>query len=97
MGKQLHAPRSLEDIELNTSQKSQSVLTWAWEFRRREKIYSAHVMQLQPTLHCTDLNKYRSPQWDTYLGIALLWDELQGYYDRWDANNINIKQFDGVR
>ena len=46
MGKQLHAPRSLEDIELNTSQKSQSVLTWTWELRRPEKIYSAHVMQL---------------------------------------------------
>ena len=52
MGKQLHAPRSLEDIELNTSQKSQSVFTWTWVFRRREKIqppHSVHVMQLQPT------------------------------------------------
>ena len=69
MGKQLHAPQSLEDIELNTSQKSQSVLTWAWEFRRREKIYSAHVMQLQPTLHCTRL--YSKPAQRCCSGVAV--------------------------
>lgn len=90
MGKQLHAPRSPEDIELNTNQIG---------------IYLNLFRSIQTsekgsrTLMWCNLR-----YWSRHIEITTMRNEipisvsrsLQSYYDRWDANIIIIKQFDGV-